>query len=158
MHYTLNVVDTAIRSGFFQTFCRLLEGSQLEKELRSKKCYTLLAPIDIAFVCLPTAILNDLVRTESQGILASVLSYHVVPRKIMSSELKHLSRARTMYGEDLIVSNAQEVKIDGARLIHTDIVAGNGVIHGIDELLLPRTVSRHGFGGRLSSRFRTAMP
>ena len=155
MCHLLNIVDTALRSGFFQTFSRLLEGSQLEKELRSNKCYTLFAPIDIAFVCLPTATLNDLARTESQGILASVLRYHVVPRKIMSSGLKYLSKARTVYGENLIFTNAQELRIDGARLIHTDITAKNGVIHGIDELLLPRTFSSHAFRG--SSQFRTAM-
>lgn len=141
MDEKLNIVDTAIRRGVFQTFTRLLEGTQLEKELRSNKCYTLFAPTDVAFVDVPNKILNQLLRAESQEILANVLSYHAVPGKVMSAELKDLSKARTAYGEDLIVSNEDEIRIDGARLIQTDIEACNGVIHGIDRLLLPTTVS-----------------
>ena len=141
MYEKLNIVDTAIRRGDFQTFTRLLEGTQLEKELRSNKCYTLFAPTDVAFVDVPNKILNQLLRAESQEILANVLSYHAVPGKVMSAELKDLSKARTAYGEDLIVSNGDEVRIDGARVIQADIEARNGVIHGIDRLLLPTTVS-----------------
>lgn len=141
MHQKLNIVDTAIRSGFFQTFTRLLEGTKLERELRSNKCYTLFAPTDVAFVSLPNKILNQLLRAESQEILANVLSYHAVPGRIMSAELKDLSKARTAYGEDLIVSNEDEVRIDGARLIQADIEACNGVIHGVDRLLIPTKVS-----------------
>lgn len=141
MYEKLNIVDTAIRRGVFQTFTRLLEGTQLEKELRSNKCYTLFAPTDVAFVDVPNKILNQLLRAESQEILANVLSYHAVPGKVMSAELKDLSKARTAYGEDLIVSNGDEVRIDGARVIQADIEARNGVIHGIDRLLLPTTVS-----------------
>lgn len=141
MYEKLNIVDTAIRRGVFQTFTRLLEGTQLEKELRSNKCYTLFAPTDVAFVDVPNKILNQLLRAESQEILANVLSYHAVPGKVMSAELKDLSKARTAYGEDLIVSNGDEVRIDGARVIQADIEARNGVIHGIDRLLIPTTVS-----------------
>lgn len=141
MYEKLNIVDTAIRRGVFQTFTRLLEGTQLEKELRSNKCYTLFAPTDVAFVDVPNKILNQLLRAESQEILANVLSYHAVPGKVMSAELKDLSKARTAYGEDLIVSTGDEVRIDGARVIQADIEARNGVIHGIDRLLLPTTVS-----------------
>lgn len=141
MDEKLNIVDTAIRRGVFQTFTRLLEGTQLEKELTSNKCYTLFAPTDVAFVDVPNKILNQLLRAESQEILANVLSYHAVPGKVMSAELKDLSKARTAYGEDLIVSNGDEIRIDGARVIQADIEARNGVIHGIDRLLLPTTVS-----------------
>lgn len=141
MYEKLNIVDTAIRRGVFQTFTRLLEGTQLEKELRSNKCYTLFAPTDVAFVDVPNKILNQLLRAESQEILANVLSYHAVPGKVMSAELKDLSKARTAYGDDLIVSNGDEIRIDGARVIQADIEARNGVIHGIDRLLLPTTVS-----------------
>ncbi len=133
----LNIVDTAIRSGFFQTFTRLLEGSQLERKLRGKRSFTLFAPADIAFVGLPNEIFNQLLRVESKGLLTDVLSYHVVPGKIMSAELKDRARFRSAFGEDLLVTNQDEVRIDGARLIQTDIEARNGVIHGIDRLLMP---------------------
>ncbi len=151
---TLNIVDTAIQTGVFQTFTRLLEGSCLEKELRSKKRFTLFAPVDVAFADLPTETLNQLLRVESKGILADVLNYHAVPGKIMSADLKALSRAQTAHGEDLLVSNNGEVRIEGARLIQADIEAWNGVIHGIDRLLLPAEAVD--FGCRMTSNLNIA--
>jgi uncharacterized surface protein with fasciclin (FAS1) repeats len=137
MGEALNIIDTAIRSGTFQTFTRLLEGSSLERVLRCGVSYTLFAPADIAFAYIPSETLNQLLKAESLGILADVLSYHAVPGKILVSQLKYLSRARTVCGEDLIISNAHELRIEGARLLKTDIEARNGVIHAIDRLLLP---------------------
>lgn len=137
MRENLNIVDTAIRSGVFQTFTRLLEGTYLEKELRSKKRFTLFAPVDMAFAELPSETLNQLLRPESKGMLADVLNYHAVPGKIMSADLKDLSRAQTVYGEDLAVRNQNGVRVEEAKLIQADIEAWNGVIHGIDRLLLP---------------------
>lgn len=135
----LNVLDTAIRTGIFQTFTRLLEGSALERKLRTQGSYTLFAPVDIAFAYLSANTLNQLLRAENQGVLAEVLAYHAVPRKIMSGELGDVARLNTDYGPELIISNDDEVRVDGARLLHLDIVARNGVIHGIDRMLLPRS-------------------
>jgi uncharacterized surface protein with fasciclin (FAS1) repeats len=133
----LNIIDTAVRSGVFQTFTRLLEGSSFERELRSTASYTLFAPLDMAFAFLPREVLNQLLQAQNQGILADVLSYHAVPRKIMACQLKDLTSAKTVYGAELTVSNADGLRIDGARLVQTDIEAHNGVIHAIDRLLLP---------------------
>ncbi len=137
MAEALNIIDTAIRSGIFQTFTRLLEGSDLERELRSGISYTLFAPADIAFAYIPAETLNQLLQAERNGVLADVLSYHAVPGKIMMAELKDLASAKTLYGEDLAIKNADELRIEGARLLQTDIKARNGVIHAIDRLLLP---------------------
>lgn len=137
MGEALNIIDTAIRSGTFQTFTRLLEGSSLERQLRCGVSYTLFAPADIAFAYIPAETFNQLLKAESLGFLADVLSYHVVPEKIMMAELKDLARAKTVYGEELIVNSDHELRIGGARLLQTDIEARNGVIHAIDRLLLP---------------------
>ncbi len=133
----LNIIDTAIRSGTFQTFTRLLEGSAVERRLKGVTAYTLFAPADISFAYLPAETLNQLLHAESLGILADLLSYHVVPRKIMMADLQHLSKAKTVYGQDLTFNHVHGLRIEGARLLQTDIEARNGVIHAIDRLLLP---------------------
>ena len=137
----LNIIDTALRSGVFQTFTRLLEGSSFERELRCKASYTLFAPLDIAFAYLPPEVLNQLLKAENQGVLAEVLSYHAVPQKLMFHQLKDLSKAKSVNGKELTISNAGGLRIDGARLVQTDIEAHNGVIHAIDRLLLPAMTS-----------------
>jgi uncharacterized surface protein with fasciclin (FAS1) repeats len=133
----LNVIDTAIRAGIFQTFTRLLEGSHLERRLRSQECFTLFAPVDISFAYLLPETFDRLLRADNQGILADVLGYHVVPGKIMAHELKALARTPTVYGMDLTIDNAIELRVDGAKVLHMDMAARNGVIHGIDRLLMP---------------------
>lgn len=134
---TLNVIDTAIRSGIFQTFTRLLEGSPLEERLRSQELFTLFAPVDISFAYLPAETFDRLIRAENQGILSDVLAYHVVPRRVMSCELRGLCKTPTVCGVELTVDTAGELRVEGAKLLHLDIVACNGVIHGIDRLLMP---------------------
>jgi uncharacterized surface protein with fasciclin (FAS1) repeats len=133
----LNVIDTAIRSGVFQTFTRLLEGSLLERQLRSGDSFTLFAPVDIAFAYLTPEAFNQLLLAENQGLLANVLGYHALPIKIMSYELKSLEKTETVYGPELTIDGDSELRVNGARLLHVDIIACNGVIHGIDRLLLP---------------------
>lgn len=134
---TLNIIDTAVRSGIFQTFTRLLEGSLLEQRLRSQESFTLFAPVDISFAYLAPETFDGLLKAENQGILSDVLGYHVVPRKIMFHELCKLCKTPTMYGVELPIDNTTGLKVDGAKLLHVDIVACNGVIHGIDRLLMP---------------------
>lgn len=133
----LNVIDTAIRSGIFQTFTRLLEGSSLEQRLRSQESFTLFAPVDISFAYLPPETFDCLLRAENLGILADVLGYHVVPGKLMFRDLSGMRKTPTMYGVELPIDNTSELRVDGAKLLHVDILAWNGVIHGIDRLLMP---------------------
>ena len=133
----LNVIDTAIRSGVFQTFTRLLEGSSLEQKLRSRDSFTLFAPVDVAFAYLSPEMFNQLLRAENLGVLANVLGYHALPMKVMSHDLRSIEKAETVYGPELVIDGAAELKVNGARLIHLDILACNGVIHGIDRLLMP---------------------
>lgn len=134
---SLNVIDTAIKSGIFQTFTRLLEGSALEARLRSQELFTLFAPVDVSFAYLPSETFDHLLRAENQGILSDVLGYHVVFGKIMSCELNGFCKTPTVFGTDLTINNTGELRVDGAKLLHVDIVACNGVIHAVDRLLMP---------------------
>ena len=134
---SLNVIETAIRSGIFQTFTRLLEGSPLEARLRSQDLFTVFAPVDISFAYLPSKTFDRLLRAENQGVLCDVLGYHVLPRKVMSCELRDLVEAPTACGLALRIDNTGEPRVGGAKLLHVDILARNGVIHGIDRLLMP---------------------
>jgi uncharacterized surface protein with fasciclin (FAS1) repeats len=134
---TLNVIDTAIKSGIFQTFTRLLEGSPLEARLRSQELFTVFAPVDISFAYLAPEMMDHLLKAENEGILSDVLGYHVVMGKIMSCELRGRCKRPTVYGVELSIDTTNELKIDGAKLLHVDILACNGVIHGIDRLLMP---------------------
>ncbi|HEU4768926.1 MAG TPA: fasciclin domain-containing protein, partial [Pyrinomonadaceae bacterium] len=93
---TLNVIDTAIRTGIFQTFTRLLEGSQLERRLRGQESFTVFAPVDISFAYLSTETYDDLLKAGGEGILMDVLGYHVVPRQIMFRELCTLCKTPTV--------------------------------------------------------------
>src|SRR5688572_10327335 len=111
MREALDIIDTATRSGTFQTFTQLLEGSPLERRLKGVTAYTLFAPADISFAYIPPETVNKLLHAGSLGILGDLLSYHVVPGKIMLAELRQLSRAKTVYDEDLIFNNARELRI-----------------------------------------------
>ena len=133
----LNILDTAIRSGVFQTFTRLLEGSTLEQKLRTESFFTLFAPLDIAFAYLSPVTLHQLLRAENQGKLADVLGYHCLSRQITSHQLQHLESAQTICGLELVITSDEGLRVNGARILHLDIYARNGVIHGIDRLLLP---------------------
>ena len=134
---TLNVIDTAIKSGIFQTFTRLLEGSPLEARLRSQELFTLFAPVDISFAYLPAEAFDHLLRAKNEGMLSDVLGYHVVLGKVMSCELTGSCKRPTVYGVELTIDNTNEPTVDGAKLLHVDMLACNGVIHGIDRLLMP---------------------
>ena len=139
--HRLNVIDTAIRTGIFQTFARLVEGSALEKRLRSQESFTLFAPIDISFAYLPSETFDCLLRAENEGVLCDVLGYHVIPGTFTSHELTNIRKTPTVYGVELTIDNTTELRVDGAKLIHVDIFACNGVIHGIDRLLMPVTLA-----------------
>lgn len=119
----LNVIDTAIRTGIFQTFTRLLEGSPLEQRLRSRESFTLFAPVDISFAYLSPETFHGLLRAQNHGTLSDVLGYHAVSRKIMARELRDLCKTSTVSGAELTIDNTGELRVDGAKLLHLDIVA-----------------------------------
>jgi uncharacterized surface protein with fasciclin (FAS1) repeats len=138
----LNIIDTAIQHSTFSVFSRLLEGSLIEQKLRSElSSFTLFAPANIAFTTLSTVTLQWLLEPENEQRLAEILRYHVVRGRLNIKQLEQLKTARTEQGQALKVDLRQTLLIDSARIIVRDIDATNGVIHGIDRLLMPCAIA-----------------
>jgi transforming growth factor-beta-induced protein len=137
----LNIIDTAIQRGTFTVFSGLLEGSLLEKRLRSESSFTLFAPADIAFTRLSAITLHWLLEPQNEQRLVEILRYHIVHGRLSCKQLEQIKSARTEQGQELKIDLRQTILIDSARIILRDIDATNGVIHGIDSLLMPCTVA-----------------
>ncbi len=133
----LNIIDTAVRCGTFTVFTHLVEGSLLEKKLRSESPFTLFAPADMAFTGLSADTLRWLLEPQNEYRLTEILWYHVVRGRFDCKQLEQIKTARTEQGQDLRIDLRQTILIDSARIIFKDIDATNGVIHGIDSLLMP---------------------
>lgn len=137
----LNIVDTLIGRGTFTVFTRLVEGSLLEKRLRSESSFTLFAPLDIAFTGLPADTLKWLLEPQNEHRLNEIVCYHVVRGRFDCRQLKQIKTAPTEQGQELRIDLRQTILIDSARIVFKDIDATNGIIHGIDSLLLPGAVA-----------------
>ena len=130
-----DIVDTAAAAGDFKTLAVALEKAGLIDTLKGKGPFTVFAPTDAAFAKVPKKDLDALLADKSK--LASVLTYHVVPGTVMAKDVK-AGKVKTVQGSDLTLSTSDGVKVDGANVVKTDIVADNGVIHVIDSVVLPK--------------------
>jgi len=130
-----DIVDTAVAAGDFKTLAVALEQAGLIGTLKGKGPFTVFAPTDAAFAKVPKKDLDALLADKSK--LASVLTYHVVPGTVMAKDVK-AGKVKTVQGSDLTLSTSDGVKVDGANVVKTDIVADNGVIHVIDSVVLPK--------------------
>lgn len=134
-----DIVDTAVAAGSFQTLATALQAAGLIDTLKGKGPFTVFAPTDEAFAKLPAGTLETLLKPENKAKLAAILTYHVVPGKVNASQVAGMKTAKTVNGKDLKIAAAGGgVMIDGARVVKTDILASNGVIHVIDQVVLPR--------------------
>lgn len=130
-----DIVDTAVGAGNFKTLATALGAAGLVDTLKGKGPFTVFAPTDEAFVKIPKADLDKLLADKAR--LTAVLTYHVVPGKVMAKDVK-AGKVKTVQGSDLTVGTAGGVTVDGAKVTATDIVADNGVIHVIDSVILPK--------------------
>jgi len=130
-----DIVDTAVAAGDFKILAVALEKAGLIDTLKGKGPFTVFAPTDAAFAKVPKKDLDALLADKSK--LASVLTYHVVPGTVMAKDVK-AGKVKTVQGSDLTLSTSDGVKVDGANVVKTDIVADNGVIHVIDSVVLPK--------------------
>ncbi len=138
-----DIVEVATTDGDFDTLVSALQSARLNDTLSGPGPYTLFAPTDEAFDKIPEEQLNDLITNSSQSNnLRSILTYHVVPGMVYSSDLRNGLNLRTMEGSDLIITgdNASAM-VNGARIVRSNITASNGVIHAIDTVLIPPSVS-----------------
>lgn len=134
-----NIVETAIGAGSFQTLVAAVKAAGLVSVLQGEGPFTVFAPTDEAFAKLPAGTIEDLLRPENKAKLAAILTYHVVPGKVMSSDVVKATSAKTVQGQDLAVAVKDgKVRIDNATVAQADVMASNGVIHVIDTVLLPK--------------------
>jgi len=134
-----DIVDTAVAAGSFTTLAKALQAAGLVDTLKGKGPFTVFAPTDQAFAKLPAGTIEDLLKPENKAKLQAILTYHVVPGKVMASQVTGLTSAKTVNGKSLSVSVKDGgVKIDDANVVKTDIVTSNGVIHVIDSVVLPK--------------------
>ncbi|MCH8552489.1 MAG: fasciclin domain-containing protein [Natronospirillum sp.] len=136
-HNQMDIVDTAIEAGSFNTLVAAVEAAGLVDVLKGDGPFTVFAPTDDAFAALPEGMVDDLLANPEQ--LAEILTYHVVAGEVMAADVVRLFSATTVQGSDVrIATNADGgVLIDGARVIQTDIRTSNGVIHVIDAVITP---------------------
>jgi uncharacterized surface protein with fasciclin (FAS1) repeats len=130
-----DIVDTAVAAGNFKTLATALQAAGLVETLKGKGPFTVFAPTDEAFAKVPKDQLDALLKDKAK--LTAVLTYHVVPGKVMAKDVK-AGKVKTVQGGELTVSTTGGVKVDNANVVKTDIVASNGVIHVIDSVVLPR--------------------
>jgi len=133
-----DIVTTAVEAGSFQTLAVALKAGGLVETLQGKGPFTVFAPTDEAFAKLPAGTVETLLKPENKGRLASVLTYHVLPANVPAGQVVKLSAAATVNGQrvDIKVEDGK-VKVDQATVVKADIHCANGVIHVVDEVLLP---------------------
>ncbi|MFB1017386.1 MAG: fasciclin domain-containing protein [Burkholderiaceae bacterium] len=129
------MVDTAVAAGSFKTLAAALGAAGLVDTLKGAGPFTVFAPTDEAFAKIPKADLDALLKDKAK--LTSVLTYHVVAGKVMAADVK-AGKVKTVQGSELTVTTSYGVKVDMSKVIKTDIVADNGVIHVIDTVLMPK--------------------
>jgi len=134
-----DIVDTAVAAGSFKTLAAALQAAGLVDTLKSKGPFTVFAPTDEAFAKLPAGTVDDLLKPENKAKLVAILTYHVVPGKVLAAQVTKMSSAKTVNGESLTISvNNGSVMVDNAKVVKTDILCSNGVIHVIDSVVLPK--------------------
>jgi len=133
-----DIVDTAIAAGQFNTLVAAVQAADLVDTLKGDGPFTVFAPTDEAFAALPMGTAEDLLKPENKAQLVAVLTYHVIPGKIMSSDIAGKSMdVATVQGGELSVDATDGVKVDNANVVAADIETSNGVIHVIDQVVLP---------------------
>ena len=139
MNEKFDVIEMANQAGNFRVFLQALEAAGLKETLRESGPYTILAPVDDAFVKIPKHKLEDLFKVENRGSLQSLLRNHIVAGNLLSSDLKRHDEIRSMKGEELRIESRAGLWINEAQVITPDLKATNGVIHGIDTVLMFQT-------------------
>lgn len=135
-----DIVDVAVANGSFTTLVAALEAAGLVETLKGDGPFTVFAPTDDAFAALPEGVLEKLLLPENVEVLRSILTYHVLAELIPSNRVR-LVPVATVQGEDIEVAVASvAVTVNGANVVAADVVAGNGVIHAIDAVILPPTL------------------
>lgn len=132
-----DIVDTAVGAGSFETLVAAVQAAELVDTLKGDGPFTVFAPTDEAFAALPEGTVENLLKPENKDQLVAILTYHVVPGKVMSGDLSDDMTAATVQGGDITVDLDNGVMINDAAVVQADIETSNGVIHVIDKVILP---------------------
>lgn len=130
-----DIVDTAVAAGSFKTLATALQAAGLIDTLKGKGPFTVFAPTDEAFAKVPKDQLDALLKDKAK--LTAVLTYHVVAGKVMAADVK-AGKVKTVQGSEITIGTMGGVTVDNAKVVKTDIVADNGVIHVIDSVIMPK--------------------
>jgi len=134
----MDIVDTAVADGRFKTLAAALGAAGLVETLKGAGPFTVFAPTDEAFAKLPTGTIDELLKPENKQKLTDILLYHVVSGKVMAADVVKLTSAATVLGKDVMVKvDMGNVYVNESKVVITDIVTSNGIIHVIDSVLLP---------------------
>ncbi len=134
-----DIVDTAVAAGDFKTLAAALQAAGLVDTLKGPGPFTVFAPTDEAFAKLPAGTVENLLKPENHDKLVAILTYHVIPGRIMAKDVVKLHEAKTVNGKDVtIMVDGGKVMVDNANVVKTDIACSNGVIHVIDSVILPQ--------------------
>jgi uncharacterized surface protein with fasciclin (FAS1) repeats len=133
-----DIVQTAVAAGSFNTLVTALKAAGLVSTLEGAGPFTVFAPTDAAFAKLPAGTVENLLKPENKAQLVAILTYHVVPGRVLANQVTSMTSAPTVNGKSLSVASSHGmVMVGGADVVNTDIVCTNGVIHVIDTVLIP---------------------
>lgn len=138
-----NLAEVAIQAGNFKSLVKALEASELVDALTQDTSYTVFAPADDAFKKLPETLLASLFQPENKEMLKTILLYHVVPGTLRAKEVSSVRQLSTLSGEAIQIRTSDGgVKVDQSTVVKANITASNGVIHVLDEVLIPASVKQ----------------
>ncbi|MEZ5790305.1 MAG: fasciclin domain-containing protein, partial [Nitratireductor sp.] len=127
-----DIVDTAVAAGSFKTLVAAVQAAGLVDTLKGEGPFTVFAPTDEAFAALPAGTVEDLLKPENKDKLVKILTYHVLPGKVMSTDLQDEMMAKTVEGEEVKIDLDNGPMVNDAKVVTADVAADNGVIHVID--------------------------
>jgi len=134
-----DIVQTAISNGSFKTLVAAVKAAGLVETLKGSGPFTVFAPTDEAFAKLPGGTVENLLKPENKKQLVAILTYHVVPGKVMSKDIAgKKTMAKSVEGEEISIDATNGVKVDNAKVVKADVEASNGVIHVIDTVIMPK--------------------
>jgi uncharacterized surface protein with fasciclin (FAS1) repeats len=132
-----DIVDIAAGNDDFSTLVAAVQAADLVETLKGEGPFTVFAPTNEAFEALPEGTVEMLLMPENKDQLTAILTYHVVPGKVMSGDLSDGMMATTVQGTDVTIGTEDGVTVNGANVVEADIEASNGVIHVIDAVIMP---------------------
>jgi uncharacterized surface protein with fasciclin (FAS1) repeats len=137
--WAADIVDTAVSNGSFKTLVAAVQAAGLVDTLKGPGPFTVFAPTDEAFAKLPAGTVEDLLKPENKDKLVAILTYHVVPGKVMAADVTGKeTKAKSVQGGEITVNGTNGVMVDGAKVVQADVAADNGVIHVIDSVIMPK--------------------